>query len=127
LYDPTRDARADVLAAIAAAKADGKLVLVDFGADWCPDCHVLADYLHRPAGKAIIDASFHFVAVDVGLWDHNLDVVADYGDAIWVGIPALVVLDGNGKVLRSTADGSIASASSMSEEQVLAIVRDLAG
>jgi thiol-disulfide isomerase/thioredoxin len=126
LYDPNRDARADVIAAIAAAKADGKLVLVDFGADWCPDCHVLAAYMDRPAAKAIVDASFHVVAVDVGTWDHNLDVAASYGDAIWGGIPALVVLDGDGKVLRSTADGSVASAASMSEEQVLAILRALA-
>jgi thiol-disulfide isomerase/thioredoxin len=126
LYDPTRDARADVLAAIAAAKANDRLVLVDFGADWCPDCHVLAEYFSRPAAKAILDSTFEVVAVDVGLWDHNLDVVEDYGNAIWVGIPSLVVLDANGKVLRSTADGSIASAASMSEEQVLTILRALA-
>jgi thiol:disulfide interchange protein len=127
LYDPTRDAGADVLDAIAAAKASGKLVLVDFGADWCPDCHVLADYLHRPTGQAILDESFVLVSVDVGYWDHNLDVVAKYGDAIRVGIPSLVVLDDRGTVLRSTANGAVASAGSMSEEQVLAILRALAG
>jgi thiol-disulfide isomerase/thioredoxin len=126
LYDPTADARAEILAAVAAAKADGKLVLVDFGADWCPDCHVLSAYLHGPAGQTLVDASFHVVAVDVGYWNHNLDVAKSYGDAIWKGIPAVVVVDGDGRVLRSTADGSLASAASMSESDVLAILAHLA-
>jgi thiol:disulfide interchange protein len=126
LYDPTADARADILAAIAAAKVDGRRVLIDFGADWCPDCHVLSAYLHGPAGQALVDASFHVVAVDVGYWDHNLDVVKSFGDAIWKGIPAVVVVDGDGKVVGSTADGSLASAASMSEASVLAVLAGLA-
>jgi thiol:disulfide interchange protein len=122
LYDKQADARADIAAALKAARADGKRVLIDFGADWCPDCHVLSAYMDGPAGRSLIEPHFHVVCVDVGMWDHNVDVAAEYGNAISVGIPAVVVLDKNGKIIGSTADGSLASAAGMSEAQVLAIL-----
>jgi thiol-disulfide isomerase/thioredoxin len=127
LYDPTADARAEVVAAIAAAKADGKRVLIDYGADWCPDCHSLAAVLDSPAGLALLDASFHVVRVDVGYWDHNIDVATDYGNAIALGIPSVVVLDGAGTIIGSTADGSLASASAMTADEMLAILSHWAG
>lgn len=120
LYNPAADARADIAAALALAKTDGKRVLLDFGADWCPDCHALAAYLDGDAGRKLVDTSFHVVAIDVGYWDHNLDVAATYGSPITRGIPAVVVLKPDGTVVGSTADGSLASASTMSEGKVLA-------
>jgi thiol-disulfide isomerase/thioredoxin len=127
LYDPTVDARAEVEAALAAAKADGKRVLIDYGGDWCPDCHSLAAVMDSPAGLALIDASYHVVRVDIGYWDHNLDVAADYGQAIANGVPAVVVVDGAGKVIGSTADGSLANARVMTAEDILAILSRWAG
>ena len=44
LYPPS-DAAADIRAALARAKADGKHLLLDFGADWCPDCRVLGSLM----------------------------------------------------------------------------------
>jgi len=40
-FYPASDAPRDIDAAVAAARQDGKYVLLDFGADWCPDCRVL--------------------------------------------------------------------------------------
>ncbi len=120
LYDPDADARAEIVAALAAAKADGKRVLLDFGADWCPDCHVLAAYLDGPAGRKLVDTSFHVVSIDVGYWDHNLDVSAAAGDPITKGIPAVVVVEADGTIVGSTADGSLANARTMTEKDVLA-------
>jgi thiol-disulfide isomerase/thioredoxin len=122
LYDPTADARADIAAALTAAKADGKRVLLDFGADWCPDCHVLAAYLEGAAGRALVEPAFHVVRIDVGFFDHNLDVVRDYLDMR--GIPEVVVLDAKGAIVGSSAvSGSLASASGMTEKQVLDEIR----
>jgi thiol:disulfide interchange protein len=122
--DRRSDAPAD--AALAAARADGKRVLLDFGADWCPDCHVLAHYLETPEGRALLDEHFHLVSIDVGYWDRNLDVVADYGDAIWAGIPALVALGPDGTVAGKLDGGEVASASRMTQEQVLEQIASLA-
>src|SRR5208283_2171225 len=41
LYPDPGEAQAELQAALAAAKADHKRVLVIFGANWCYDCHVL--------------------------------------------------------------------------------------
>jgi thiol:disulfide interchange protein len=118
LYDPNADARADIAGALKAAKADGKRVLLDFGADWCPDCHVLAAYMDGSAGRALIEPAFHVVRIDVGLFDHNLDIVQEYFDM--QGIPEVVVLDATGKVVGSSADTvSLANARGMTEKQVL--------
>jgi thiol:disulfide interchange protein len=126
LYDPNADARADIAAAIAAAKADGRHVLLDFGADWCPDCHVLAAYLESTEGRALVERAFHVVSIDVGYWDHNLDVAKDHGDAIWNGIPAVVVLKPDGSIVGSSKDGTLATASAMTQDAVLAYLETFA-
>jgi thiol-disulfide isomerase/thioredoxin len=108
LYDPTLDAPAAVDAALAAAEEDGKRVLLEFGADWCPDCHVLASYLEDPRAKAILDDSFHVVRVDVGYFDRNLETANRYANAIAVGIPSVVILDADGTSVVDTAAGQLA-------------------
>ena len=119
IYDEQADARADIAAALALAKSDGKRVLLDFGADWCLDCHVLAAYLDSAAGQKLVDASFHVVSIDVGYWDHNVDIAAEYGDPISAGIPGVVALETDGTIVGSSANGALASARGMSEQEVL--------
>jgi thiol-disulfide isomerase/thioredoxin len=113
VYDPARDADADIRQAQALAASDGRRVLIDFGADWCPDCQVL-DRLYRDERVApLLAERYHLVTVDVGRFDHNLDLAARYGGVIDGGIPALVVLDPAGAVVTTTKDGSFATARSM--------------
>lgn len=108
LYDPVLDAPAAVEAALAKARTDGKRVLLDFGADWCPDCHVLDSFLEDPRAKAILDASYHVVRIDVGFFDKNLETATKYGNVIGVGIPSVVILDAKGTKLVDTARGELA-------------------
>jgi thiol:disulfide interchange protein len=96
LYDPGLDAPAAIDAALARAKVDGKNVLLDFGADWCPDCHVLDSYFEDPRAKAILEDSYHVVRIDVGNFDKNLESATKYGNVIGVGIPSVMILDGKG-------------------------------
>jgi thioredoxin 1 len=90
---PTSDARKSIDAAFVAAARDGKHVLLDFGADWCPDCRVLDTLFDDPAVAAVAASSFHIVRVDVGRRDKNDDLVAAYASTSGDWIPALVVLD----------------------------------
>ena len=116
-YDPARDAAADVAAAKAASARDGRPVLIDFGADWCPDCVVLGRTFDAPHTSALL-GKYHVVRVDVGQFDHNLPLVARYVDLQTSGIPALAVVDAKGRTEVATNQGQFENARSMSEAQV---------
>jgi thiol:disulfide interchange protein len=127
IYDPARDAAADIRQAEAQAAQDGRQVLIDFGADWCPDCQVL-DRLYRDEQVApLLAQRYHLVTVDVGQFDHNLDLAARYGHVINGGIPALVVLDRTGTVVTTTKDGSFANARTMTAEELADYLHRYAG
>jgi thiol:disulfide interchange protein len=121
-YDPARDPAADLKAALALAVADGKNVLIDFGADWCPDCNVLDKLFQSEKTKPLLQRSYHVVAVDVGEFNHNLAFAAKYVNLKTSGIPALVVLTPDGKVRVTTNDGSFADARTMNSDQVNAFL-----
>lgn len=101
LYPPD-GAAAAIDRAIAAAKRDGKHVLLDFGADWCPDCRVLGKVFEEPAVAKVLDANFHVVRVDVGRRDKNGDLVVKYKATSGDWIPAVVVLAPDGATVAAT-------------------------
>ena len=119
LYDPTANAVAAVDSALALARADHKLVLVDFGADWCVDCWLLERLFRDPAVAVYLRDHYHVVKVDVGQFDHNQKLVAKYGNPIEGGVPAAVVLTPTGARIATTRDGSLESARSLTPAVVL--------
>jgi thiol:disulfide interchange protein len=121
-YDATRNANADIQAALAKAAKDHQEVLVDFGANWCPDCRVL-DVMFRSAQvEPLLQKDYIVVAVDVGQFNHNLDLASRYVNLQTSGIPALVVLKSNGALRTATNDGSFSNARSMDPGQVSAFL-----
>jgi len=122
-YDSRRDPAVELKAAMSAAKQDHHNVLVDFGADWCPDCRVLAR-LGADARVAPLLAGYHVVSVDVGRFDRNLGMAAKLSLRLSTsGIPALVVIAPNGRVRVATNDGSFADARTMTAAQFAAFLR----
>ena len=102
LFYPAADAAADITAALAAAKRGGKHVLLDFGADWCPDCRVLGALFEEATVAPVLRQNFHLVHVDVGRRDRNGALVEQYGATSGDWIPAVVVLDGEGRRIAAT-------------------------
>lgn len=100
---PVGDARAGIAAAVAAAKRDGKHVILDFGADWCPDCRVLDAVLKDPLVQPFVAANFHVVRIDVGRRDRNGDLAEEYRATSGEWIPALVALDSSGAIVGATS------------------------
>jgi protein disulfide-isomerase len=117
-YDPARDAGADINAALAEAKKDGKPVFIDFGADWCPTCKRLDKILKSASIKPLLATEFHFVQVDVGDFDLNLDIAADYFDL--KAIPAIVILSPDGRTLSAGNDDLYGD----DEDLTVRVVRD---
>ena len=100
IYPEITQAQADVDAALKQARRTHKRIILDFGADWCGDCQVLDIYFHQSPNVEILDKHFIEVKVNIGREDANLDIAHKYGVPVH-GVPALAVLDSNGKVLVS--------------------------
>jgi protein disulfide-isomerase len=117
-YNPAADAKADVQHALALAQKNHKPVLLFFGANWCEDCRSLAASLKQPGNAELMARDFNVVKVDVGNFDHNLDVANTYGNPIGKGIPAAVIVSPADKLLYSTKAGELSNARRMSADGV---------
>jgi thioredoxin 1 len=110
IYDEKADAPKQVSAAIAEAGRSAKHIVLVFGANWCPDCHALDAQMHKPELAVILEKNFLVAKIDVGSMDKNLDLAHKYGVPLRRGIPALAVLDSQGKVLYAQDQGQFADA-----------------
>lgn len=100
------------------ASAENKLLLVVFGASWCPDCKALERSFAIPKIADLLQKKYLMVSIDVGQFDQNLDWNESLGNPIQKGIPALVILHPNGTILGSTKGGEFSQARSLPSEQV---------
>ena len=99
-YDPSRDAAADIDAAVAEAKRSGRHVLIEVGGEWCIWCHRLEDYLKRHKKlNALLERNFVMVKVNYSPENENEEVLSRYPEV--AGYPHFFVLNGQGKLLHS--------------------------
>jgi thioredoxin 1 len=117
LYRADANAAQDIRQALAAAGKQHKNVLLDFGGNWCLDCHVLDNAFHQPRIAPLLNGNFVLVHVDVGKYEKNLDLAKKYHVDLEKGVPSLAVLDAQGNVLYATRDFERARV--MSEEDVI--------
>ena len=126
VYDESADAQAQVSQALAKAKADNKQLMIVFGANWCGDCKMLDGEFKKPAMKALLDANYVVVKVDVNRFNKNLDVVKPYGDVIKKGIPSIVIATPANQLVYATNGGELADARKMGEAGVAEFFQKLA-
>lgn len=107
IYPEVSRANADIEAACKEAKAGHKRVLVDFGGNWCTDCKVLDINFKKPENAALLKDHYVLVHVNVGekRIDENLDIGERYGIPLKKGVPALAVLEADGKVVHAQKEG----------------------
>jgi thioredoxin 1 len=122
IYAPGLDAQAEIKQALALAAKQHKNVIVVFGANWCYDCHVLDLAFHRPDLAGVLQRNYEVVHVDVGEGDKNQDIMQQYHVPMKKGIPALAVLDSNGKLLYSQQGGEFEKARSLAPQDLLAFL-----
>jgi thiol:disulfide interchange protein len=120
LYRENANAAAEISQALATAAREHKRVLLDFGGNWCIDCHVLENAFHQPRIAPLLNDNYVLVHVDVGRYDKNLDLAKRYKVNLEKGVPSLAVLSARGAVLYSTVD--FERAHLMTEEDVIAFL-----
>ncbi len=95
-FDPDAPAH-DMVAALKAS--DEKKRLLILGANWCPDAKAFAGMLEIDHLADFINSHFQPVIIDVGRYDHNMDIPARFGLTDWEGLPSLMILDAQDRFL----------------------------
>jgi len=107
MYPPIDRAAPDIDAALKQAGASQRRVIVDFGGNWCTDCKILDINLKKAENASLLQK--HFVMVHVNVGDKgitdNFEVAERYGIPLKKGVPALVVLEPDGKIVYAQKAG----------------------
>ena len=118
IYPAPEQAQTDLTAALQTASTTHRRVLLDFGGNWCPDCHALDYYFHDETNAPLLEAGFVLVHVNVGRLDQNLDLAEHAGVPLNKGVPALAVMEADGTLLYSQKAGEFEAMRKMQSSAV---------
>jgi thioredoxin-related protein len=125
IYNESADASKQISDALAIAKKDGKRVLLQFGANWCVWCHRLHKLFE--SDKTIseeLKADYVVALIDVNK-GHNKDLITRY-QAEHNGLPFIVILDSDGKHLKTKDSGELEEGDHHSPEKVMVFLKEWA-
>jgi len=129
-FDISRDAMADVDAAIALAKARGTKALVVMGANWCHDSRGFAARLERPEFQTLLADHYELVYVSAGdergQNDQNPEVSQRFGVEKIKGTPTVFIVDVEDGVLNAESTGYWKRADSIPVDMSLAYLEHYA-
>jgi S-methylmethionine-dependent homocysteine/selenocysteine methylase len=126
-YDEKADGVQQVAQALADARSANKRVLLQLGVNSCGPCRKLhALFADDRAISAEIQAHYVVVYVDVD-GDHNKAVDARYDFPTQYGLPVLVVLGADGKLLKTQDSVALEEGNHHSRAKVLAFLKTWSG
>lgn len=121
-YDRSREASADVDAALAKSQISGKKMMLVMGANWCHDSRAFAGWMKTPRFAAMLEQNFETVYIDVGVPQNgkgrNLAIAGRFGLGDIVGTPTVMIVAPDGTLLNSDTAGSWRNAASRSEDAI---------
>jgi len=126
-YRPYRSdigARQAVEMGKAEAAASGKMLMVTFGANWCPDCLTLQKNLHDAETRAYADDKFEMVNIDVGDSSKNAEVERELGIAV-NGIPLAIFYSADGRPICDTRGGELEPSRHYTSREILEFLREV--
>jgi len=123
LYPARTDAKKEIDEALRTALNEKKRVLLIFGANWCYDCHVLDHALHEGEAGKIVSEKFLLVHVDIAEGEKNSELIKEYKIPLDKGVPAVAILDANGKLLYSSGEGEFEAARRMLKKDLLTFLK----
>jgi thiol-disulfide isomerase/thioredoxin len=123
-YRSDIDARTAIEKGKARAAASGKMLMVTFGANWCPDCRTLHDNLYAAETKTYLEKHFEIVEIDVGDSKKNAAVQRDLGLAMNV-IPVAVFYSPTGELVGDTLGGELKLSRHFSSRDIRDFLREV--
>jgi thiol:disulfide interchange protein len=127
IYDENADGAKQIADALAVAKQANKRVLLQFGANWCGWCHKLHKLFQTDTDIAAkLKEAYVVVLVDVNK-SHNSDINKRYGNPTRFGLPAIVILDADGKALVTQDTGKLEAGDHHDPKKVLDFLAQWAG
>jgi thiol-disulfide isomerase/thioredoxin len=125
-YPPPANAASDLQQARERAGRSGKLLMVVFGGNWCPDCRALHDRLQESPVREYVEGRFEIVNVNIGDMNANLGIAKDLGVNLNKGVPAAAFFAPDGKPVGITNQGELEPARQYNAQQVLTFLRRVA-
>ena len=122
-YDKEADAEIDINHTLLAAKEEGKLGLLVFGANWCHDSRGLAAHFEKPRFQTLLRSHYKMIYIDVGQKNRNIDLARKFGVDDIVGTPTVFVTDSDGKVLNLDTAPTWRNAASREEDDIFEYFR----
>jgi thiol:disulfide interchange protein len=124
IYDEAADGAKQIEEALAKATKENKRALLVFGANWCGWCHRLHNLFESDAKIAAkLKQDFVVVMIDVNK-GHNADVDKRHGKPTQFGLPVLVVLDAEGKALKTQDTGKLEEGAHHDPAKVLGFLNE---
>jgi thioredoxin 1 len=119
LYPAPAEAGQEIRSALATAAKEHKRVLVIFGANWCYDCHVLDATFRSPQFAPLVQRNYVVIHINIGdEGKDNNDLARRFGVNLDKGVPALAVLNADGKVVVSQQNGEFESTTRIGPDDV---------
>lgn len=99
-FDPKRDPKADLAAAVVTATKDNKRIILDVGGEWCGWCVYMDKFFHQNPGlDKLRKENYVWLKVNMSPENENQTFLAPY--PVPNGYPHLYVLDTDGNLLHS--------------------------
>ena len=117
-YNPEAIPEEQLAEAMAEAKTNNKMILMVFGANWCPDCRAFSKLIKEAPLAETISTNFSVAHIDIGNWDHNMEFTNQFDKPVDKGIPSIVILDQEKNILYVAKGGEFASARNATAEQL---------
>jgi thiol-disulfide isomerase/thioredoxin len=118
------DARTAIEKGRERAAASGKMLMVAFGANWCPDCLTLHRNLQDTDTHAYLEKHFELVTVDVGDAKKSAAVHRDLGIDVTV-IPLAVFYAPDGALVGDTRAGELKPSRHFSSRDIRDFLREV--
>jgi thiol-disulfide isomerase/thioredoxin len=123
-YDSKLGARAAVEQGKARAAASGKMLMVTFGANWCPDCITLHQNLQAAETRAYAEKHFEIVEIDVGDAKKSAAVQRDLGMSV-NAIPLAMFYSPTGELIGDTFAGELKPSRHFSSRDIRDFLREV--